>query len=153
MGPSYSEEKAFERERIIGLAVSLPLPLWNRNSGNIDAATARQLQAETSYAVAQREVERKIAEALRTYQRKAREMGKWRADAIEHFQKAAELGDRHYRLGAVPVSTYVELQKEYLEAVESLLDTKKEALEARQQLELLTGVKLIDAGPGGEEKK
>lgn len=50
------------------------------------------------------------------------------------------LADRHYRLGAVQVSTYVELQKQYLEAVEGLLDTKNEALEAAQNLELLTGL-------------
>jgi len=31
------------------------------------------------------------------------------------------------------------LQKQYLEAVESLLDTKQTALEAAAQLELLTG--------------
>jgi cobalt-zinc-cadmium efflux system outer membrane protein len=42
----------------------------------------------------------------------------------------------------VPISTYVELQKQYLEAVEGLLDTKREALEAAAQLELLTGVPL-----------
>lgn len=40
------------------------------------------------------------------------------------------------------MSTYVELQKQYFEAVESLLDTKKEALEAAQRLELLTGLTL-----------
>jgi hypothetical protein len=34
------------------------------------------------------------------------------------------------------------LQKQYLETVESLLDTKKEALEAAQNIELLTGLKL-----------
>lgn len=56
------------------------------------------------------------------------------------FPKAAELADRHYRLGAVPIATYVELQKQYLEAVEALLDTKREALDAGQQLGLLTGL-------------
>jgi cobalt-zinc-cadmium efflux system outer membrane protein len=59
---------------------------------------------------------------------------------VQHFQEAAEVADRHYRLGAVPISTYVELQDKYLEAVEGLLDTKKEALEAGQNLELLTGL-------------
>jgi hypothetical protein len=34
------------------------------------------------------------------------------------------------------------LQKQYLEAVESLLGTKRDALEAAQNLELLTGLKL-----------
>lgn len=139
VGPTYSEERAGDREQIIGLAVSLPLPLWNRNSGNIDAAKARQTQAEVSLAVAQREVERKVLEAALTYETKLRAMAKWRPDSVQHFKEAAELADRHYRLGAVPISTYVELQKQYLEAVESLLDTKQAALEAAAQLELLTG--------------
>ena len=116
------------------------MPLWNRNSANIEAAAARQMQAETSLLVAQREVERKVIEAAVTYESKVREMGQWRGDAVEHFREAAELADRHYRLGAVPVSTYVELQKQYLEAVEALLDTRKGALEAAQNLELLTGL-------------
>jgi cobalt-zinc-cadmium efflux system outer membrane protein len=140
VGPSYGEENALEQDRVIGVGVSFPLPLWNRNSANIEAAAARQMQAETSLLVAQREVERKVMEAAVTYASKVREMGKWRADAVEHFREAAELADRHYRLGAVPVSTYVELQKQYLEAVEGLLDTKKEALEAAARLELLTGL-------------
>ena len=151
VGPSFSEENAFERERVAGLGISFPLPLWNRNSGNIEAAKARQMQAETSMIVAQREVERKVIEASITYESKLREMGKWREDAIEHFREAAELADRHYRLGAVPVSTYLELQKQYFEAVEALLDTKKEALEAAQSLELLTGMPVPVASERGKE--
>ncbi len=139
IGPSYSEENAFDRERILTVGVSFPLPLWNRNTAGIDAAAARQMQAETSLFVAQRDVQRKVIEAVLTYDSKLREMGNWRSDAIPHFREAADLADRHYRLGAVPVSTYVELQKQYLEAVESLLETKKEALDAAQNLELLTG--------------
>ena len=152
VGPSYSEENALERERIIGVGVSFPLPLWNRNGANIEAAAARQMQAEASLVVAQREVERKVMEAAATYESKVREMARWRPDAVEHFREAAELADRHYRLGAVPVSTYVELQKQYLEAVEGLLETKREALEAAQNLELLTGLPLSPASAQEEVK-
>ena len=140
VGPSFSEENAFERERVLGVGVSLPLPLWNRNTASIEAAQARQMQAETSLSLAQREVERKLLQALAIYEAKQRELGKWRPDSVGRFKEAAELADRHYRLGAVPVATYVELQKEYLEAVEAMLDTRKEALQAGQDLELLTGV-------------
>lgn len=139
IGPAYSEERLGDNERMIGLGVSLPLPLWNRNSGNIEAAKAKQLQAETVLLVAQREIDRKVAETAARYQTKREEMHKWRVDSIEHFRQAADLADRHYRLGAVPVTIYIELQKEYLEAVEALLDTRKEALDAWQELELLTG--------------
>jgi cobalt-zinc-cadmium efflux system outer membrane protein len=141
VGPTFSEEKvAGDREQIIGVGVSLPLPLWNRNSGNIEAAKARQVQAEVSLNVTERDIQRQVLAAALTYETKLREMAKWRPDSVQHFKEAAELADRHYRLGAVPISTYVELQQQYLEAVESLLDTKREALEAAAQLELLTGV-------------
>jgi len=152
VGPSFSEERAGDRERIIGVGVSLPLPLWNRNTGNLEAAKARQVQAETSFYVTQREMERRVIEAALTYETKLREMARWRPDSVQHFREAAEIADRHYRLGAVPISTYVELQKQYLEAAEGLLDTKKEALEAAQNLELLTGLKLPLSGTTPKEE-
>jgi cobalt-zinc-cadmium efflux system outer membrane protein len=153
VGPMISEENAGERERIIGLSVSVPLPLWNRNGGNIEASKAKLAQAETSFLLTQREIERKVLEAALTYETKLRDMGKWRADSVQHFKEAAESADRHYRLGAVPISTYVELQKQYLEAVEALLDTKKEALEAAQELELLTGLPTPLANGSAGQKK
>ena len=141
VGPAISEEKVGgTRERIIGVSMSVPLPLWNRNTGNIEAAKARQMQAETSFYVTQREAERLATQAALTYEAKLRDMARWRPDSVQHFKEAAELADRHYRLGAVPIATFVELQKQYLEAVEGLLDTKREALEAAAQLELLTGL-------------
>ncbi|HEX5219597.1 MAG TPA: TolC family protein [Verrucomicrobiae bacterium] len=154
VGPSISEENAGDRERIIGVAVSLPLPLWNRNSGNIEVAKARQTQAEVSLQVTEREIQRQVLAAALTYETKLREMAKWRPDSVQHFKEAAELADRHYRLGAVPISTYVELQQQYLEAVESLLDTKREALAAAAQLEVLTGLPepLARSTAGGESK-
>ncbi len=155
VGSSYSEENAGgDRERIIEVGVSLPLPLWNQNRGNIDAAVARRVQAETSLNVTERELQRQVVEAALTYETKLREMTKWRPDSVQHFKEAAELADRHYRLGAVPIATYVELQKQYLEAVEGLLDTKKEALEASVRLELLIGLPepLVGTAPTEDQK-
>ena len=146
VGPTFTDEKvAGTREQTIGVGISLPLPLWNRNDGNVATAKARQMQAEVSLNLAERDVQRQVLAAALTYETKLREMARWRPDSVHHFKEAAELADRHYRLGAVPISTYVELQQQYLEAVESLLDTKREALEAAAQLELLTGIPLLKA--------
>jgi outer membrane protein, heavy metal efflux system len=144
VGPYLSQERAGDNETQIGIGVTVPLPLWNRNKGNIETAEARRQQAATSMFVAQRQIERRVAENALRYRAKLTEIGKWRPDSIEKFQEAAALADRHYRLGAVPIATYIELQKQYLEAVEALLDTKTEALEAAQQLEVLTGISLAN---------
>ena len=141
-GPAIAMERAGDRERIIGAVISLPLPLWNRNQGKITTAKAQQSQAETSFEVAERDAERRVMQAITTYETKFKEMAHWRPDSIKHFKEAAELADRHYRLGAVPVSTYIELQTQYLETLSGLQETRKEALETAVELELMAGVDL-----------
>ena len=153
VGPFLSQEKAGDKETRVGVGISMPLPLWNHNAGSIETAKAREQQAQTSLLVTQREVERRVMETALTLQVKLEEMGKWRADSVKKFGEAAELADRHYRLGAVPIFTYVELQKQYLEAIVAILDTKKEALEAAQTLEQLTGTSSLVSVTANEESK
>jgi cobalt-zinc-cadmium efflux system outer membrane protein len=152
VGPYVSQERAADREQQIGIGISMPLPLWNRNAGNIETAAARQKQAEISMYVTQRTVERQVVEKALTYQTKLTEIRKWRPESVPEFRKAAELADRHYRLGAVPIATYVELQRQYLEAAEALLEARREAFEAARQLELLTGldIKAVQTNPSNK---
>jgi outer membrane protein, heavy metal efflux system len=143
IGPQFSQEKAGDRETIAGVGMSLPLPLWNRNTGNIESSKARELQAQTSLRLAQREVERKIREQAAAYELHRREMLRWNPKVAEQLREAAALADRHYRLGAVPLATYLEVQSSYLEALEAIYATQADALNAQAELELLTGTKLI----------
>ena len=144
VAPYVRGERASDSQREFGLGVKIPLPLANRNAGNIATAKAREAQAEVSLNVALRDVERKVVSQLHTYETFVAEMAKWPADAAEKFRDAARKGDENYRLGALPVATYTELQKQYLDSVDALLATQADALEARQQLEYLTGLSLGD---------
>ncbi len=140
VAPYVDSQKGSERQMEFGLNVSVPLPLLNRNQGNIETSRARQSQAEVALGVALRETERKLAEAAYSYDLQLAAMQKWPIDAAARFGEAAQLADQHYRLGAVPISTYVELQTQYLDAVDAMLNTQLDAMEARQQVELLAGM-------------
>lgn len=142
VSPYITQENAVDRETQFGIGLSIPLSLWNRGDGKVATEEARRLQAETSLQVAQRNLERQVVEKGLAYQTRLAEMARWRPDSVAKFKQAAALADRHYRLGAVPIATYVELQKQYLEAVDALLSTRREALEAAQELQRLTGVEL-----------
>jgi len=142
VGPFYSLENAIDREQRVGLGVSLPLPLWDRNEGNIASSKARQQQAEASLAVAKREIERRVTQTAATLEAKRAEIETWKDGAMAKLREASELATRNYGLGAVPLTTYVEIQKQYLEAIGGLNDAHKEALEAAQALEIVTGQKL-----------
>jgi len=142
VGPYYSQENAVEKEQQAGIGISLPLPLWDRNVGNIQTSTARQEQAQASLLATQREVERRVTQSAATVEAKREEIDKWQADTVAKFREAAELADRNYRLGAVALPVYVETQKQYLEIVSALQEMKKDALQAAQELEILTGLRL-----------
>jgi len=142
VGPFYSMENAIDREQRAGLGVSLPLPLWDRNLGNIATSKARQQQAEASLAMTEREVERRVAQNAAILAARRTEIDNLKGDELAKFRDAAETADRNYQMGAVPLTIYVEIQKQYLELVSSLADLQKDALQAAQELEILTGIKL-----------
>jgi cobalt-zinc-cadmium efflux system outer membrane protein len=142
VGPFYSMENAIDREQRAGFGVSLPLPLWDRNLGNIASSKARQQQAEASLAMTEREVERRIAQNAGILTAKRAEIDRLKGDDLAKFRDAAETADRNYQLGAVPLTIYVEIQKQYLELVSTLTELQKDALQAAQELEILTGLKL-----------
>ena len=142
VGPYYSQENAADKEQRAGIGISLPLPLWDRNAGNIEASKAREEQAQASLFATQREVERRVTQSAATFEAKREQIAKWQADTVAKFRQAAELADRHYRLGAVALPVYVETQRQYFEIVGALQEMKKDALQAAQELEILTGSKL-----------
>ena len=142
IGPFYSLENAIDREQRIGVGISLPLPLWDRNIGSIASSKARQQQAEASLVLAGREVERRVTQTVATLEAKRAEIETWKTGAIAKLREASESADRNYRLGAVPLPTYIEIQKQYLEAISAFSNAQKDALEAAQTLEILTGQKL-----------
>src|SRR5216110_3236987 len=45
VGPYFSQERAGDREQQVGIGLSIPMPLWNRNQGSVATAEARQKQA------------------------------------------------------------------------------------------------------------
>ncbi len=144
VAPYYQQQKAESRETQFGLGVTIPLPLWNKNKGNIETAKARQTQAEMMLAAQVRELERAVASESSAYSIYGAELAKWPLDLLESFHQAAAEADEHYRLGALPLSTYTELQKQYIEAVNAVLESQFGALKARMELEQLTGSKLTE---------
>ena len=138
--PFDSRVIAVQQEYTVGVGVSVPLPISGRTRGAVEVAEARRRQAETALVVAQRDLEKEVLTTAYAFAVKLTEMRRNPADASAKFREAAALADRHSRLGAVPVATYVELQNSYLEAVESLLETQREALEAGLKQQQLTGL-------------
>jgi outer membrane protein, heavy metal efflux system len=142
VSPYLSRDNVGDRETIVGIGLSVPLPVSGRTGALVEVANSRRRQAETAAVVALRELDREVITSAQAFNTKLAESRRWSPDAVQKFREAADLADRHYRLGAVPIATYVELQNSYLDAVEALLDTQSEALSAGLKLQQLTGLEL-----------
>jgi cobalt-zinc-cadmium efflux system outer membrane protein len=130
------------RETQSGLGISIPLPLWDRNTGSIESARARKTQAEVLLNAHLAQLERDVASQESHYRVHVLELAKWPPNLLEEFRQIATEADEHYRLGALPLTTYIEIQRQYLESVQAVLTSQLGAIEARLALEQLTGSNL-----------
>lgn len=141
-GPYMAGQHAGGTQIEAGFVVSIPLPLWNKNKGNIDAESARTQQAEALLQATLRDLERDLAVARAAYLAELDALSRWRPESEKQFADAAAEADRHYRLGAVPAATYVEMQRGYLDAMDSLIESRRNAWKHRMEIERLTGTPL-----------
>lgn len=140
ISPFYTEVNGGDRERTVGVGVTLPLPLWDRNAAPKAEAYLRRVQAETALQVTKRELRRDLAAALQDYRSSQELLAGRTRDESSKFRDSAEAADRHYRLGSVPVSTYLALQQAYLDVVDTMTSSRAEATKAASKLTALTGL-------------
>ena len=139
VGPSVSHENTGDRETVIGLSLSVPLPLWDDGRAAVNTSQARRMQAEASLQSTFRDVERGVTEAWLILETQRKRLDVLKPDSLETFAEAARLADRHYRLGAVPIGTYIEMQEKYLDAASAINATRLAILRAALALEQLAG--------------
>jgi cobalt-zinc-cadmium efflux system outer membrane protein len=146
LGPYYGQQEASDAEASLGLGLSINLPLWNNGSSRTEIERIRLKQAQASLEMTRREVAADLMNALQTYSLRVQSMKMWRDGAEERFREAAALGDRHYQLGAITISTYVDLQTAYVEAIDTLLETQEQAFIASLKIKTLTGINFVLEG-------
>lgn len=137
IGPMIQDQLPGGRQTLIGINVSMPLPFWNTGKDKMDAADARRIQAEAMLNAMLRDTERKVTESYLVLKTQRQRLDQWQPGILETFSDAAALADQHYRLGAVQVSGYLDMQDRYLQALEAINATKVEVLHAALDLEQL----------------
>src|SRR2546430_303587 len=142
VGPFAHNERSDTNEYQFGVTASLPLPLWNMNKGKIESEKARTAKVGAELTALIRETERKVVDAEFIYRSRSEEAEQLETSILPQLRESAEAGDRNYREGAVPISTYTELQKQYLDSIDAFSAAQAAAIEARQQLEQLTAMRL-----------
>src|SRR5207237_8909687 len=87
-------ERADTNEYLVGISASLPLPLWNTNTGKIETERARAAKVEAELMALIRDVERKVADAEFTYRSWREEGDDVEKSVLPQTREAAEKGAR-----------------------------------------------------------
>lgn len=139
VGPFFSQDKAGDLEENFGGTLSMTLPLWNWNQGNVATAKARREQADALLLEARRKVESEIARRCRAYELSRKLLDQMPEDIIAKLRDASDLADRQYRTGAVNVQLFLEVQREFLNTQKILNEATMDVWSNWLDLVLLTG--------------
>jgi cobalt-zinc-cadmium efflux system outer membrane protein len=139
IGPYLSRDRGDVQDHVVGVRASTTVPLWNRQAGDVAAAQSRAAQGEAALLAARRRIMVEVQTQAAALDARRTALAHWPADAPRRFAAAAAAADASYRLGAVPLTTYVQMQTGYLDALGAVLDTRAAAWDALEQLRVLTG--------------
>jgi cobalt-zinc-cadmium efflux system outer membrane protein len=136
VGSQYSRE---DRDRINVVGVSMPLPLFNRNQGNVLAASRRADQA--------RDQRNAVELRLRTLVLSAQDQWATAAQEVESFDKvilpaaqnAVDAATRGFEMGKFGFLEVLDAQRTLVSARSQYLDSLASASEARVALERVYG--------------
>lgn len=140
-------------EQIIGLGVSLPLPLWDKKKGEIAMATAGQEKALAELEKLRREILRDVATASQNLTAVKDSLAFYTPAMREKLKAALDAATQGYSEGRTPLLLYLEAQRTYFDTQADYFDTLQKVFATQAELESAIGVPLDQINPSPNQTK
>ena len=136
---SATQRRAFDRENVLDFGISIPLPLWNREQGNIREASSKVTQARAERDALENSIRSEVTTASRRYQSALRTLGLIRTGVVNETQAGFTITQLAYRLGDMRLLDVLVQQRSLVDAQIAELTAEAEAAAAEAGLELAVG--------------
>jgi cobalt-zinc-cadmium efflux system outer membrane protein len=130
----------------IGVKLSMPIPVFDRNQAAIQEATAKRNSSESRLSAAVSGVEREVETAYAMLQNTAAVLSLYRADIIPQLEENLKLTQEAWRLGEVGILAVIQEQKKFFEVNDGYLTALHDRQTALVKLESAIAAELT----GGE---
>lgn len=127
----------------MGVKLSMPLPVFDRNQAGIQEAMAKKNSSETRLTAATRTAEREIETAYASFQNAATVLSLYKADIIPQLEENLKLTQEAYRLGEVGILAVIQEQKKFFEVSDGYLLAMHDRQAALVKLESAVAADLI----------
>lgn len=127
----------------VGLRLSVPLPLFDRNRAGIAEAGARVSSATTRRSAALVEAEREVESAFASLKAAEEVLALYRGELIPQLEENLALSREAYRLGELGILAIIEEQKKFFEVNDGYLAAQHARQVALGRLEAAVAADLI----------
>lgn len=130
---------ARDRDKLVGLKLSVPLPLFDRNQAGKKEAITRRTIAENRYLSVRKNIERSVETAFSRLMSTGRSLSIYDKDIFPQLVENLQLTREAYRLGEVGLLSVMEEQRKFLEVNEGYLSALHEWNTEMARLTATTG--------------
>jgi outer membrane protein, heavy metal efflux system len=129
-----------DKDNIVGGKISVPLPLFDRNQGELREALARKSIANLNYLSRRQALEREIRAAYNKFRLAERDISLYPEDSLKRFDENLDLNQRAYQEGQIDLSDAILFQNQVLEARQKFIDALTNYNLAVAELKFQAGV-------------
>jgi cobalt-zinc-cadmium efflux system outer membrane protein len=143
-------------DHLVAFTATVPLPLFNRNQGNIVSAEHEKQAAAESALYARNVVGSQVAEALSNYRSRVSTRDLFERSILPQLEKNLDAITESYRLGNESIFAVIQVQRTYFETrheyLQTLIDLENDriALEKAAGLPFEQAIRIPVAGEKGE---
>ena len=123
-------------------SASMPIPIFDRNTGNLSAAQADLRKNRNLELWKQMEIRFEVERAFNTYSNQQLAVSRLEGNLIERAERIVEVTSRSYRAGEAQLIDYLDALRSRLEASDGFYTLMLQLEQARIELEKVTGVGL-----------
>ncbi|WP_132050853.1 TolC family protein [Pseudocnuella soli] len=133
VGAVYDQQGGAFRNQV-NLTLGLPLPLWNRNQGNIKAAAIQQQLFANEKAMRQAAIRAEVQEAWRNMQRSIQEYHKIHSLYTDDFNTVLNGMGENFRKRNISLVEFIDFFESYSESMAGVSQVRKQLLLAAEQI-------------------
>lgn len=128
---------------MVGLRISMPIPLFDRNQAGAQEARARRNSIESRLATAGKAIEREVETTYADFLNCEKVLSLYRTTIIPQLEENLKLTQEAYRLGEVGILAVIQEQKNFFEVNDTYLTALHDRQSALVKLESAVAKELI----------
>lgn len=139
---SYDQNSGAFRNQV-NAGISLPLPLWNKNKGNIKSAEMQVMEQDYTMKAMEAEVSAGIVNALSYYNHTLAEFQKARSLYNRDFEETFKGMVDNFQKRNISIVEFIDFFESYNDVIKEISKNNTQLINAGEQLNLLTGKELF----------